>query len=162
MELSTRYDEKLDTNLFFFLSKKLLTTYVLGVKPLGPGFATWGVKPRIDGGGGGGSGGGSDDLQWARGVVPTPRGPLQVSWQRSSGVPGGIELRVRAPGGTSGTVSVPAVLGDSEGKKALLDGKSGAGVLTADGYVDFEVQGGEEEHVVGYPLQQVEETPRGL
>lgn len=131
----------------------LLTTYVLGVKPLGPGFATWGVKPII---------GAGEDLQWARGEVPTSRGPLHVSWQRSSSVAGGIEVRVHAPMGTNGTVSVPAALGDVKGEKALLNGKSGVGILTTDGYVEFEVQGGEEEHVVGYPLQQVEETAGGL
>ncbi|KAK7747141.1 hypothetical protein SLS62_009196 [Diatrype stigma] len=155
----------------------LLTTYVLGVKPLGPGFAVWAVKPPPPGRG---RGNGEEELRWARGEVPTPQGPLRVSWERGSGSSSGngaggaeavgMEIRVRAPPGTSGTVSVPAAPGDAEGKGALLNGVAGVGVLGADGYVVFEVQGGgggggggeQEEHVVGYPPRgEKREAERG-
>ena len=43
-----------------------LTTYVLGVQPTSPGFATFTVTPHPGG------------LDSARGVVPTPRGPIRV------------------------------------------------------------------------------------
>jgi len=46
----------------------LLTNFVLGVTPTGPGFQTWTIKP-IPG-----------DVTWARGLVPTPKGPLSVYW----------------------------------------------------------------------------------
>lgn len=73
----------------------LLTTYVLGVKPLKPGFKEWVVQPRP-----------SKDLTWAKGVVPTPYGPLSVSWQRN-GTDGKLVVSVTAPPGTNGTVIKP-------------------------------------------------------
>ncbi len=48
----------------------LMSNYVLGVKPAGPGFSRWIVKPITTGGG----------LTWARGAVPTPMGPISVFW----------------------------------------------------------------------------------
>jgi len=44
--------------------------YLLGVEPLAPGFARFRVRPHPCG------------LPAAEGYVPTPRGPLQVSWRR--------------------------------------------------------------------------------
>src|SRR5581483_10089381 len=48
-----------------------LTSYVLGVQPASPGFATFTVAPHVG------------DLTWGRGVVPTPHGPIHVTWQRT-------------------------------------------------------------------------------
>lgn len=74
----------------------LLTTYVLGVRPTGPGFRAWSVDVVVD----------VEDVSWARGVVPTPYGPLGVSWRA---LPGGeIEVVVDPPEGTAGTVGGPA------------------------------------------------------
>ena len=108
----------------------LLTTFFIGAAPTAPGFAEWDVRP-VPG-----------DVAWARGEVPTPRGPLRVSWERRRDAEGGdgLEITVSGPKGTKGTVRVPAAEGDEDGTKALLD----------DGYIAFEVRGGE-EHVVGYP-----------
>lgn len=50
-----------------------LTTYVLGVQPTSPGFATFTVTPHPGG------------LTFARGTVPTPRGPIGVSWSVAGG-----------------------------------------------------------------------------
>ena len=47
-----------------------LVRYVLGVAPLTPGFATVLVEPRLNG------------VEWARGTVPTPRGPVKVEWRK--------------------------------------------------------------------------------
>ncbi|KAI0816675.1 Six-hairpin glycosidase-like protein [Xylaria sp. FL0064] len=69
----------------------LLTTYVLGVKPVKPGFAEWAVDPVV-----------TDDIAWARGVVPTPYGPLGVTWERNSN--GDLVVTLDAPNGTTGTV----------------------------------------------------------
>jgi hypothetical protein len=52
-----------------------LTAFVLGVQPLTPGFGTFAVKPHPGG------------LQWARGVVPTPHGPIRVQWRLVRGRP---------------------------------------------------------------------------
>jgi hypothetical protein len=62
-----------------------LTTWVLGVQPTSPGFATFTVTPHPSG------------LTSARGIVPTPRGPILVSWQASGGR---VSVQVDAPAGT--------------------------------------------------------------
>jgi hypothetical protein len=61
-----------------------LTSYVLGVQPTSPGFATFVVTPHPGG------------LASARGTVPTPRGPISVSWTASGGK---LALQVSAPKG---------------------------------------------------------------
>jgi alpha-L-rhamnosidase-like protein len=47
-----------------------LTEYVLGVRPTSPGFRTFVVDPK------------AGSVIWAAGSVPTPRGPIRVSWKR--------------------------------------------------------------------------------
>ncbi|AHH99775.1 alpha-L-rhamnosidase C-terminal domain-containing protein [Kutzneria albida] len=71
-----------------------LTNDLLGVRPTSPGFATWSVAPHPGGG-----------VTWARGQVPTPHGPLTVSWHTDSD---GFTLTVTAPPGTTGTVTLPS------------------------------------------------------
>jgi hypothetical protein len=66
-----------------------LTTYVLGVKPTAPGFATWDVSPHLA------------DLWWARGSVETPHGPLTVDWRTTER---GVRIVVVAPPATRGRV----------------------------------------------------------
>lgn len=69
----------------------LLSNYVLGVTPQGPGFKEWRICPVVDGG----------DLTWAKGVVPTPNGGLKVSWEIKSAGDGSIfSLMVEAPAET--------------------------------------------------------------
>ena len=71
-----------------------LTNYVLGAIPTGPGFSTWTVQPHPGG------------VTWALGQVPTPHGPLGVSW--SIGSAGAFTMTVIGPRGTGGEVAVPA------------------------------------------------------
>ncbi|WP_042405028.1 alpha-L-rhamnosidase-related protein [Streptacidiphilus carbonis] len=71
-----------------------LTNDLLGATPTGPGFSTWTVQPH------------PGTVTWARGQLPTPHGPLTVSWTRGSGAQQ-FSLTVTAPHGTSGEVSVP-------------------------------------------------------
>ncbi|MBQ7206493.1 MAG: family 78 glycoside hydrolase catalytic domain [Lentisphaeria bacterium] len=59
--------------------------YILGVRPLEPGFKTFSVTPYCG------------DLLRASGEVPTPRGPIRVSWERRDA---GLRLDVEAPEGT--------------------------------------------------------------
>ncbi|HUV38373.1 MAG TPA: alpha-L-rhamnosidase C-terminal domain-containing protein, partial [Planctomycetota bacterium] len=61
----------------------ILPAFVLGVRPLRPGFRLFEVRPR------------PGDLDRAEGVVPTPRGDVRVSWKR------------RARGGFTCTLTVP-------------------------------------------------------
>jgi len=70
-----------------------LSTLALGVRPVGPGFARFLVAP--------GPGAG---LDWADGVVPSPRGPITVSWARTSQA---FNLSFTVPPGSVATVSIP-------------------------------------------------------
>ncbi|MCS6831534.1 MAG: hypothetical protein NZ749_12950, partial [bacterium] len=47
-----------------------LPTCVLGVRPIEPGFARFEVRPFLG------------DLEWAKGVIPTPRGEVALSLRR--------------------------------------------------------------------------------
>lgn len=69
-----------------------LTSYVLGVTPASPGYATWRIAPQ------------PGSLRWAEGVVPTPHGGISVKWASSQA---GFAIAIEAPRGTSGTVVLP-------------------------------------------------------
>lgn len=76
-------------------------TRILGVRPSAPGFARAEIAPTPCG------------LAWARGKVPTPHGPIAVSWRRDADgafrlettIPRGVQAQVRLPGASE---SVPA------------------------------------------------------
>jgi alpha-L-rhamnosidase len=79
-----------------------LSKYVLGVRPVEPGYKTWLIEPQ------------PGDLTWANGSVPTPYGPIEVGWEKEGN---GLELKVFVPSGTSGTVGLPG----SAGTASLTD-----------------------------------------
>ena len=60
-----------------------LPTRVLGIRPLAPGHRTFTVDP-VPG-----------DLEWARGAVATPHGPIHVSWRRTDR--NELDIRCAAP-----------------------------------------------------------------
>jgi len=71
-----------------------LTSYALGVTPASPGFGSYVAQPH------------PADLRWARGVVPTPHGPITFRWAYTRGaieatvvaaVPGRIVLPADGP-----------------------------------------------------------------
>ncbi len=73
-----------------------LPAYVLGVRPLEPGFRCALIEPQ------------PADLDWAAGAVPTPHGPICVRWSRSRrlftmqvGIPSGCRARVALPAETN-------------------------------------------------------------
>jgi len=70
-----------------------LSGYVLGVRPVSPGFDNWLVQPH------------PGTLSWAVGRVPTPHGALSVKWggQRQSS----FSMEVITPTATTGTIAVP-------------------------------------------------------
>ena len=84
----------------FFLSQ-----HVLGVQPLEPGFATVRVAPQLCG------------LEWARGLVPTPRGAVGVVWSYDA-VKKQFELTVDLPAGAPAVIELPVV-----GKLVVAEGK---------------------------------------
>jgi hypothetical protein len=110
-----------------------LTNDLLGATPTGPGFSTWTVQPH------------PVSVTWAEGQLPTPHGSLDVSWRQASGQ---FTLRVTAPRGTSGDVSVPVTSADAEvtvnGRAVWADGGSReSGAVLSGGYVTLhDVRGG--------------------
>jgi hypothetical protein len=108
-----------------------LTEQVLGITPVGPGYATWAIRPH------------PGNLQWAQGAVPTKYGDLGVSWSSNNA---GFGLHADAPRGTSGTVAVP-VTGRSvvrvNGHVVWSNGRcAGYQARVEDGYVVLTVPGG--------------------
>jgi len=61
----------------------LLTSYVLGIRPVKAGFAEAVFDPR------------PGNLQWAKGIVKTPHGTIHVSWKR--GTDGKLTGSIQAP-----------------------------------------------------------------
>ncbi len=72
-----------------------LTSWVLGVRPLEPGFKKMVIEPH------------AGDLLWSRGTVPTPYGVVNLNWVNEPGkpmrltakVPADLELELRLPEG---------------------------------------------------------------
>jgi hypothetical protein len=83
-----------------------LTNDLLGATPTGPGFSTWSVAPH------------PASVTWAEGQLPTPHGSLDVSWRQGAG--GAFTLRVTAPRGTSGDITVPV---SGAGAEVLVNGR---------------------------------------
>jgi alpha-L-rhamnosidase len=69
-----------------------LSKYVLGVRPIQPGYKAWLSEPQ------------PGDLTWAEGRVPTPYGPIKVKWKKTSQ---GLRLEIEVPNGTTGSVGLP-------------------------------------------------------
>ncbi len=71
----------------------IISRFVLGVRPLEPGYRSVLIAPR------------PHDLEWLRGKVPTPFGPVELSLQNGAdmhveiGIPGGISASLILPGG---------------------------------------------------------------
>lgn len=93
----------------------VLTSAVLGVTPTWFEFDRYRLAPH------------PGDLTSARGVVPTPHGPIRAAWRRDADA-GRFDLAVSAPAGTTGRVGVPTfgrpvqVLVDGE---VVWDGTNG-------------------------------------
>ncbi|KAF7920204.1 uncharacterized protein EAE97_011545 [Botrytis byssoidea] len=118
-----------------------MSNYVLGVIPTGPGFSTWSIKPY------------PGDLKWAKGQIPTPKGPINVDWSFTTS--GWFVMSVAAPVGTSGSVSLPVQPGtaakrdtaleiDVDGEVAWSNGPKAfdAQLNGDDGYVTLNLTGG--------------------
>ena len=70
-----------------------LSTDILGIAPLEPGFARFRVAPHIA------------HLEWARGAFPTPRGDIQIEWRRDANR---FELSLTVPNATEAEIILPA------------------------------------------------------
>ncbi len=76
-----------------------MATEVLGVKPVKPGFTEFEISPKPGG------------LDWAEGVVPSPKGDIPVRWEKKNGK---YHLEVTIPEGTKAIVRLPGM------KKAVI------------------------------------------
>lgn len=77
----------------------LLPQKVLGLEPLTAGWKTFAVRPN------------PCDLQWAKGVVSSPFGPISAAWNR--GKEGYFRLYITVPEKTTAQISLPEVLSGS-------------------------------------------------
>ncbi len=84
----------------------ILPAYILGVKPLEPGFKKFLIEPVLF------------DLDWAKGTVPAPSGQIFVSWKKEKK---SFEISVEIPENLTGILVVPE--GFIPGKRFVL--KSG-------------------------------------
>lgn len=75
----------------------LLPRYVLGAKPLTPGWSRASIRPH------------PGTLKSAEGKIPTPRGPILVSWTQD----GGFKLSLTLPEGMTAQVQLPAAGGST-------------------------------------------------
>jgi hypothetical protein len=107
-----------------------LSGYLVGARPASAGFKTWVIATQ------------PGTVRWAQGTIPTPSGELASRWRRGDG-DSSFTLTMAAPGGTSGTVSIP-LLGRSrtiamDGSVVWQDGAPAGGITAAakDGTVEF-------------------------
>lgn len=70
-----------------------LIGFVIGIRPLTPGFGRWIVEPQ------------PGDLEWAQGQVGTPRGVIKVRWEHEPDRR--FKMTVEAPDAGPGTVAIP-------------------------------------------------------
>jgi hypothetical protein len=84
-----------------------LPAFVLGIRPLSPGYRSWIVAPQ------------PGDLRWAQGQTSTPHGTIVSRWRLGAGGRS-LQLTVRGPGATAGFVAVP-ILG--HGRQIWQDGR---------------------------------------
>ncbi|MCB1129941.1 MAG: discoidin domain-containing protein [Verrucomicrobiae bacterium] len=76
----------------------IIPRYVLGLKPVTPGFATAEIKPQL------GTGDGINGLTSAAGTIPTIRGPVRISVENG---PASFKMNVHTPGNMTARVLVP-------------------------------------------------------
>lgn len=88
----------------------ILPAYVLGVKPLRPGFRVFEARPRAGG------------LTWAKGRVPAPGGVIGVSWRREET---GWRGEIVVPSGLEGRFVWDA-RSNGKAKSVLLNGRRAA------------------------------------
>jgi alpha-L-rhamnosidase len=86
----------------------ILPRYLLGVRPLSPGFARAEVRPQ------------PASLTHVEGVVPTIRGPVEVAWKAGPEP----ELSVTLPVNMTAELALPDALGDA--CQVLMDGEPAA------------------------------------
>jgi hypothetical protein len=75
----------------------LLPRFVLGAEPASPGWETARISPRVG------------RLEYAKGIVPTLRGPIAIDWQNSDA----FSLSLALPEGMRAKIDIPAPAGSN-------------------------------------------------
>jgi hypothetical protein len=76
---------------------------ILGVEPLQAGYGKALIWPRCAGKSA------VDTVSWARGKVPTPKGPISIDWHQSAA---GFQMTIELPSQTTAMVRLPSDWGD--------------------------------------------------
>ena len=113
----------------------VLPRKVLGVAPLEPGYKKALIWPRTAAPSEPGA------LMWARGKVPTVKGPIVVDWQRGAA---GLHMVLTLPAGMSAEVRLPV----NWGERVQVDGKAVTGTAR-EGALAVEVPPGKHELLAG-------------
>jgi len=82
----------------------ILPRYVLGAEPLEPGWNTARISPKIGG------------LTFAKGTVPTVKGPVSINWKKADT----FKLKLDLPEGMDAAVDLPKI---AESTQVLLNGE---------------------------------------
>lgn len=88
-----------------------LSKYVLGIRPVQPGFSQWIVAPQ------------TLNLEWASGKYPTPLGIISVSWKYVEDL---FEMNVTSPDNAHGVIHLPYNLRielDANAIEVVVNGK---------------------------------------
>jgi hypothetical protein len=94
----------------------LLPRYVLGAKPLTPGWRRVMIRPN------------PGNLKSAEGKIPTPRGPILVSWKKT----GTFEMSLTLPQGVTAQVQLPAT---ATSTGIFVDGRPAAAKQTGGWWI---------------------------
>lgn len=98
----------------------LLPRYVLGAQPLSPGWQRAKIRPNPSG------------LEFARGIIPTPHGPVSIDWHRQDN----FKMKLKLPVGMTAAVEVPTVPGAEgvfvDGQLVEAEPKGGYWILAED------------------------------
>lgn len=105
----------------------LLPQKVLGVEPVSAGWKTFSVKPNLC------------DLKWAKGIVPTSFGAINVDWKVDE--KGSFSMYVLVPENTSAEIAIPA----GNPQKVSVNGKPISQFRKENGRVIFKAFPGEYE-----------------
>jgi hypothetical protein len=111
----------------------LIPRKVLGVEPAGPGFDKAIIAPRCASK--------SGSITWARGRVPTAKGPITIDWKTTANA---FYLNVELPPDTTATVLAPP----DWGPQAIIDGKAITGEMQGR-RVALELDAGKHEISIG-------------
>jgi hypothetical protein len=95
------------------------SAYILGVTPTAPGFSRFQVRPTP-----------VKEVTWAKGVVPTPHGPIATGWESAGKT---FKLDLSVPQDTQADVVLP------KGGTVLVNGKPGDVLGLKKGVYEIEV-----------------------